>query len=181
MKKIALMTVAMVLTGCGLQSDDQFGIYADGENHFVVNHAAGRINYAGGGGSAEDLLKQTQNGQGLSFTTWRNKTSCGLTDSSGNVFAIPRGDRFDKDNAIFSVEKDPAVFEEINGGPAGSRVVTLRTENLVRIRYLYDDASGIRWIDQYNPQGEFDRRLWLERGVGLLAHCRGVSADDHKE
>lgn len=180
MKKIAITVLALALSGCGPQSEDQFGIYADGENHFVVNHAAGRINY-GHDISAEELLKQTQNGQGLSFTTWRNKTSCGLTDSSGNVFAIPRGDRFDKDNAIFSVEKDPAVLSEINGGPVGSRVIALRTENLVRIRYLYDDTLGIRWIDQYNPQGEFDRRLWLERGVGLLAHCRGVSADDHKD
>ena len=181
MKKIATTVLVLALSGCGPQSGDPFGIYADGENHIAVSHDTSRIVYASDGTAGEALLKQAQDGQGLSFTTWRDKVSCGLTDSSGNVFAVPRGDRFDKDNAIFTVEKDAPELTQANAGPAGSRVVTLRTDNLVRIRYLYDDALGIRWIDQHNPQGEFDRRIWLERGVGLLAHCRGFSVDDYKD
>ncbi|ESQ73923.1 hypothetical protein [Asticcacaulis sp. AC402] len=186
MKKFATTVLMFALAGCGPQSGEQFGIYADGENHITVSHATSRIVYAADGTSGEALLKQAEAGQGLSFTTWRNKVSCGITDSSGNVFAVPRGDRFDKDNAIFTVEKDSPELAKANAGQtiaglAGSRVVTLRTDNLVRIRYLYDDASGIRWIDQYNPQGELDRRIWLERGVGFLAHCRGFSVDDYRD
>lgn len=177
---LAIVILAGLLSGCGLQSSDRYGIYADGENFIAVNHAAARIQYATDATPAETLLSQTRDGQGLTFTTWRDKTSCGLSDSAGNVFAVPRGQRYDRDNAIFTVEPEAPVYEQVNNAPVGSKVIALRTDNLVRVRYLYDDSLGIRWIDQYAPDGQFDRRIWLERGVGLLEHCRGKSVDDYK-
>lgn len=177
---LGLSLAGGLLAGCGQSAGDQFGIYADGPNFIAVNHVTSRINYASDGSAPDVLLAATQKGGGIGFTTWRDKSSCGMTDSSGNVFAVPRSGRFDKDNAFFTVDADKPVFGEVNGGPVGSLIITLRSNNLVRVKYLYDDAVGIRWIDQYDPNGEFDRRIWLERGTGFLAHCRGFSAEDYK-
>lgn len=174
------LAVFLALAGCQQQEDTTPGVYADGENFIVINPAKHRINYAGGGTKAEDLLAATEKGQGLSYTTWRDKASCGLKDGSGNLFAVPRSDRFDRDGATFSIENEAPAAPRAGEGEMTGKVIALRTNNLVRIKYLYDDKVGIRYIDQYDPNGEFERRIWLERGIGFLGHCRGFSLDDYR-
>ena len=188
MKKICLVVLAagaVTFTACGPQTaHDTPGVYADGENFIVINPAAHRINYAGDGTKADALLAATEKGEGLGYTTWRDKTSCGLQDASGNLFVLPRGDRVDRDNATITVETEAPAAKDgqppVTGKPVTGKVIALRTDNLVRIKYLYDDAIGVRYIDQYDPNGEFDRRIWLERGTGFLGHCRGFSVDDFR-
>lgn len=185
MRKVWLLAAMAMLAvgGCNQMSQDRYGVYADGDNSFVVNHDTHRINVPDGltQVSAEDLLKGSEKGEGLSFTTWRDADSCGLQDSRGNVFLIPRkATRFDRKNMFFEIVPTDPVYAKVNGeGGAHEMTVKLYAGGLIRMAYTYDDAVGIRSIDRYLATGEFDRKILLQKGTGLLEHCRGFSLEDY--
>jgi len=171
----------VALSGCGQMSDDAYGAYVDGESYFVVNHEAQKIYFSRSGNPGPDeLLKEIEGGKGIGFKTWRDETSCGLTDSAGNSFAIPRhSDSLTRGNLVFTVTKLPAIFNRSNGNSPHSTVVTVHTAKGIPYSYLYDDTVGVRYIDRSNRDGGRDRRIFLEQGVGLLSHCRGFSLKDY--
>ncbi len=179
---LALGLLAAGLAGCGLQSDDSYGAYADGDFYFVVDHANNRINFTTEGHPApETLLKEAAEGKGIGFKTWRNKVSCGLTDDKGNSFIVPRESAsLAVGKTIYELTAPPAAFQSAGGAPH-SVLVTVKTKAGIPYRYLYDDTIGIRYIDRNNQDGSFDRRIYLEQGVGLLGHCRGFSFDDYQK
>lgn len=171
----------LALSGCNQMSQDRYGVYGDGDFFIVVNHATHRINFTNEAQvSAEELLKGSEKGEGLGFTTWRDAHSCGLKDSKGNVFLIPRnGTRFDRDNMFFEIVPTDPVYAKVNGEDgAHETTVKLFAGGLIRMAYTYDDAVGIRSIDRYLPTGEFDRKIVLQKGTGLLEHCRGFALED---
>ena len=184
-KKLVLLGfAAMTLSACGPQSDDNYGVYADGEFYFVANYSQHKINFTNDAHPGPDiLLGEIAQGKGIGFTTWRNKTSCGMTDDKGNSFVIPRGGTVvARDHITYSITPQPPVFTAANDGkPPHSVFVTVTTAKGVPYAYLYDDTLGIRFIDRNNQDGSFDRRIFLEQGVGLLSHCRGFSFDDYRE
>lgn len=183
-KKWALLSfAAMGLSACGMQSDDNYGVYADGEFYFVANYSQHKINFTSDAHPGPDiLLGEIEQGKGIGFTTWRDKASCGMADEKGNSFVIPRKVPIvTRNNITYMVTPQPAVFRAAdNGQNPHSVFVTVKTAQGVPYRYLYDDTVGIRFIDRNNQDGSFDRRIFLEQGVGLLAHCRGFSLDDYQ-
>ncbi len=184
-KKLILLSLAAVaLSGCGAQSDDNYGVYADGEFYFVANYSQHKINFTNEAHPGPDiLLGEIAQGKGIGFTTWRNKTSCGMTDDKGNSFVIPRNlPIFARNHTTYIVTPQPVVFRQAdNGNNPHSVFVTVKTGEGTPYSYLYDDTMGIRFIDRNNRDGSFDRRLFLEQGVGLLSHCRGFSFDDYRD
>lgn len=183
MRKYWLLAAAALLAlgGCNQMSQDRYGVYGDGDFYIVVNHATHRINFTNEAQvSPEELLKGSEKGEGLTFTTWRDADSCGLQDSKGNVFLIPRKEkRFDRKNMFFEVVPTDPVYAKVNGEDgAHETTVKLFAGGLVRMGFTYDDAVGIRSIDRYLPTGEFDRKIVLQKGNGLLEHCRGFALED---
>ena len=73
-----LAGVALTLSACGLQSDDNYGVYADGEFYFVANYRQHKINFTSDAHPGPDiLLGAIAQGKGLGFTALRDKPSCG--------------------------------------------------------------------------------------------------------
>jgi hypothetical protein len=179
---LALSGVA--LAGCGLMSDDRYGVYADGDNYVVVDQDHHRINFTTGSqDTPEVLLADAAAGKGLGFTTWRNGTSCGLHDDRGNNFVVPRGvSRLDYGGATFVVDPVSPGITAANGGQAPhEKTIRMLLKGQVRMTYVYDDTLGVRSIDRYDSQAHVERTIVLLQGTGLLAHCRGFSTDDFKK
>jgi len=180
----ALAVSGFGLAGCGPMSDDRFGIYADGDNFVVIDHAHQRINFTTDHQTPpEDLLADAAKGKGLGFTTWRNGTSCGLHDDRGNNFVVPRGtNKLDYGGAIFTVDPPSLGLAAGNGGRAPhAETIHMRVKGQLRMSFVYDDTLGVRSIDRYDDQAHTARAMVLLQGTGLLEHCRGFSVDDFKK
>jgi hypothetical protein len=183
MKKIIAVCGALILAACTPASNDRFGVYADGANYIVVNHDKPVIYFSEDAHPEPDaLLQDTLNGKGFGFTTWRNKASCGLKDAKGNVFLLPRNAReMTKDGVHYQVQPTPKATLEANGGAEPTlRVIAAFRDEKPILAYGYDEALGIRFIDRFNERGDFEARIVLENGVGLLGHCRGFSLEDYR-
>ena len=175
---------SLALAGCGLMSDDRYGVYADGDNYIVVDQDHKRINFTGDHQETpEALLADAAAGKGLAFTTWRNPTSCGLHDDRGNNFVVPRGaTKLDYAGATFVVDPTPTGIEAANGGHAPhAETIRMLVKGQVRMTYVYDDTIGVRSIDRYDSSAHVERTIVLLQGTGLLEHCRGFSTDDFKK
>lgn len=179
---LSLLALAASLTACTPASEDRYGVYADGSYYIAVNHAKSRIHFRQDAHpEPEILLAESQNGKGFGFKTWRNKESCGLEDDKGNVFLLPRlTNRLERDGVTYRIKSDNEALRGINGGNAPAQsLITATVDDKNVLAYAYDTASGVRYIDRFQD-GAFDRRLYLENGVGFLAHCRGFSLDDYR-
>ncbi len=180
----AIGACSITLAGCGPMSDDRFGVYADGDNYIVADHDRHRINFTTDHqASPEDLLADAAKGKGLGFTTWRNKTSCGLHDDRGNNFVVPRGvSKLEYGGATFIVDPPSAGLEAANGGRAPhAETIHMQLKGQTRMSFVYDDTVGVRSIDRYDGQAHIERTIVLLQGTGLLEHCRGFSTDDFKK
>ncbi len=179
---VALLALAgSALTGCNRMSDDSYGVYGDGDFYIVANHHRQKINFTSTAHPGPDvLLQEIENGKGIGFKTWRDAGSCGLTDDLGNSFIVPRGvSHFKYRNLSYQVIALDPIYAKVNQdqAPHETSVKVTNDDGDTVMAYVFDDTVGIRSIDRYHD-GEFDRRIVLEQGVGLLAHCRGFSLDD---
>lgn len=180
----ALAASSLALAACGLMSDDHYGVYADGDNYIVVDQDHHRINFTGDRQETpEELLADAAAGKGLGFTTWRNGTSCGLHDDRGNNFVVPRGvSKLEYGGATFVVDPTSPGIAAANGGQAPhAKTIHMLVKGQPRMAFVYDDTIGVRSIDRYDDQAHVERTIVLMQGTGLLAHCRGFSADDYKK
>ncbi|MEI9905915.1 MAG: hypothetical protein WDN06_19885 [Asticcacaulis sp.] len=93
-----MKTTAMILVGallvslgaCNQMSDDNYGVYGDGDYYIVVNHHRQKINFTNTAHPGPDLLLQEiENGKGIGFKTWRDATSCGPDRRQGQQFHHP--------------------------------------------------------------------------------------------
>lgn len=179
-RNVLLCVIAAAsVAACGPMSSDRFGVYRDGDFYIVVNHVRQKINFtATAHPGPDELLQDIENGKGIGYKTWRDKTSCGLTDDKKNSFVIPRSSRVERDGLTYAVMAEAPVFAKVNGGPTHETTVLVTSEDGTKVMgYVYDDTLGIRSLDRYHD-GKFERRIQLESGVGLLGHCRGVSVYD---
>ena len=179
---MALLALAgSALVGCDRMSDDSYGVYGDGDFYIVANHHRQKINFTNTAHPGPDvLLQEIENGKGIGFKTWRDAKSCGLTDDLGNSFIIPRGvSHFKYGKLNYQVLALDPIYQKVNQDqtPHGTSVKVTDDSGETVMAYVFDDTVGIRSIDRYHD-GEFDRRIVLQQGVGLLAHCRGFSLDD---
>lgn len=187
MKKIAMVGLVALgatllgLAGCNRMSDDNYGVYGDGDYYIVVNHTRQKINFTNAAHPGPDLLLQEiENGKGIGFKTWRDAASCGLTDDKGNTFLVPRGaGHLVRDGLTYQVIAADPIYQKVNGdAPAHTLSVKVTAKDGTTVMgYVFDDTVGIRSIDRY-ADGNLDRKIVLEQGVGLLSHCRGFSLDD---
>ena len=178
-----LTACGLVLAGCGPMSDDRYGIYADGDNYIVADHARHRIDFTSDSQETpEALLADAAAGKGLGFTTWRTKTSCGLHDDRGNNFVVPRGVRsLDYGGATFVVDPPSAGLTAANEGRAPhAETIHMLVKGQTRMTFVYDDTVGVRSIERYDSSAHIERTIVLLQGTGLLEHCRGFSSDDFK-
>jgi hypothetical protein len=188
MSKIFKMALSLIglcgsLSACSPASQDQFGSYVDGAYYVVVSHSDKKIHFVEDAHPGPDsLLAEIKAGKGFSYKLWRTPQSCGLEDFKGNVFLIPRQDEAIVHKGLrYQLETTSKEILDVNGGRDPSmQFITVWDDKNVSLSYGYDEALGIRTIDRYQ-NGAFDRRIILENGVGLLAHCRGFSFEDHIE
>ncbi len=180
-KMVLAFAALLALGACGRMSDDNYGVYGDGDYFIVVNHHRQKINFTSAGHPGPDaLLQEIENGKGIGFSTWRDDTSCGLTDDKGNSFVVPRAaSHLTRKGLNYQVIAPDPIYETVNEGQAPHAITVKVTDaNGVPVMgYVFDDTIGIRSIDRYHD-GEPDRKIVLQEGVGLLAHCRGLSLDD---
>ena len=184
-----MKTTAMILAGallvslgaCNQMSDDNYGVYGDGDYYIVVNHHRQKINFTNTAHPGPDLLLQEiENGKGIGFKTWRDANSCGLTDDKGNSFIIPRGtSHLVRDGLTYQVIAADPIYAKVNdeGQAHTTSVKVTVADGTTVMGYVFDDTAGIRSIDRY-ADGTLDRKIVLQQGVGLLAHCRGFSLED---
>lgn len=183
MKKRIALGAVLILAACSPASNDRFGVYADGANYIVVNHAKQVIYFSDDAHPEPDaLLQDTLNGKGFKFTTWRDKTSCGLKDAKGNVFLVPRKTtEFTKDGVHYQMQPTPKATLKVNGDQEPSlHIIAAFRDDKPILAYGYDEALGIRFIDRLDDNGDFTARIVLENGVGLLGHCRGLELEDYR-
>ncbi len=179
-KSAIIVAFSCFLISCSPASEDQFGAYVDGAYYIVVSHKHKKIHFVEDAHPGPDsLLAEIKAGKGFGYNVWRRPDACGLEDEKGNVFLIPR----QKEKVIHKglrYEREITSNEilDANGGKSPSMsFVTVWDGKKVVLAYGYDEALGIRTIDRYQ-NGAFDRRIILENGVGLLAHCRGLALED---
>ena len=84
-----------------------------------------------------------------------------------------------RDNLTYEVIAADPIYAKVNeAGQAHTTSVKVTAKDGTTVMaYVFDDTAGIRSIDRYND-GNLDRKIVLQQGVGLLSHCRGVSLDD---
>ncbi|MEI9902675.1 MAG: hypothetical protein WDN06_00830 [Asticcacaulis sp.] len=176
-----ILVAALALAGCNKMSDDSFGVYGDGDFYIVANHHRQKINFTNTAHPTPDaLLQEIENGKGIGFKTWRDASSCGLTDDLGNSFVVPRGvSRLVRKGLTYQVVAPDPIYQKVNDGtpPHQEGVKVTAADGTVIMAYVFDDTAGIRSIDRYTD-GKLDRTIVLQQGVGMLAHCRGFSLDD---
>lgn len=181
MKKMGLMAAVLLVTGCGLSASDQVGIYVDQSTPIVIDHSAKKIHFSDAENlTADQLLAEIKDGKGMSYSTWRNQTSCGLKDTLGNVFLVPRkAAKLEFEGLTYEVTEQPDQLKALNGNKTLTvdHISVYRKDELI-LSYGYDKSLGLRYLDRVEG-GDVNSRIWLENGVGFLGHCRGFDLNDY--